>query len=71
MRLRKSKPKYARQNRLKIRFEQQLVRIQCQISDNLNRRTQHWNRASKILMLAAICLLFGGASLLLLLRAWY
>jgi hypothetical protein len=35
----------------------------------LSRKTQYWNRNSKIVALALFCLLFGGCCLLLLLKA--
>ena len=35
----------------------------------LARKTQYWNRSSKIIALALFCLLFGGGCLLLLLKA--
>jgi hypothetical protein len=35
----------------------------------LSRKTQYWNRSSKITALALFCLLFGGCCLLLLLKA--
>lgn len=35
----------------------------------LSRKTQYWNRSSKIMALALFCLLFGGCCLLLLIKA--
>lgn len=35
----------------------------------LNRRTQYWNRTSKLIALALFCLLFGGLSLYLFLKS--
>ena len=37
----------------------------------LNRRTAYWNRSSKVIALAIFCLLFGGFSLWLLLKAFF
>lgn len=71
MRLFKRKPKALRQDRIAGYAGQALLKKQRQLADHLNHRTQHWNRASKLLMLLLICLLFGGASLWLLIRAIY
>jgi len=60
-----------RQSRIRIRIGQRITKVQRLIADKLNRETQHWNCASKWLMLAMICLLLGGGSLWLLIRAWY
>jgi len=37
----------------------------------LNRRTAYWNRSSKVIALAIFCLLFGGFSLWMLLKAFF
>lgn len=37
----------------------------------LNRRTAYWNRSSKVIALAVFCLVFGGFSLWLLLKAFF
>lgn len=71
MRLFKRKPKAIKQNRVAGYLEQVISRRQRQAADYLNRSTQHWNTASKLIMLALICLLFGGVSLWLLIRAIY
>jgi GT2 family glycosyltransferase len=52
-------------------LEKAIIHRQRQIADHLNRKTQYWNRASKLILLLLICLLFGGASLWLLIRAIY
>ncbi len=39
------------------------------IADYLNRKTQYWNKTSKIIMLIVIILLLGGMSLYLLFKA--
>ncbi|MEO3405495.1 hypothetical protein AAFN85_16410 [Mucilaginibacter sp. CAU 1740] len=59
------------QSGIGIRIGQRITKVQRVIADKLNRETQHWNNASKWLMLAVICLLFGGGSLWLLILAWY
>ncbi|EHQ24665.1 hypothetical protein [Mucilaginibacter paludis] len=42
---------------------------QRKAADYLSRKTQYWNRNSKIVALVIFCLLFGGACLLLLIKA--
>jgi len=69
MRLFKRKQRINRPNRVAGYLEQALNRRQEQLADYLNRKTQYWNRASKLILLLLICLLFGGASLWLLIRA--
>jgi hypothetical protein len=46
-----------------------IIKKQHQFADYLNRKTQHWDRASKLILLLTICLIFGGASFWLLIRA--
>jgi hypothetical protein len=59
----------ARQSRIAGQIEMAISRRQRQIADHLNRKTQYWNRASKLILFLIICLVFGGASLWLLIRA--
>lgn len=42
---------------------------QRKMADYLSRKTQYWNRTSKIIALVLFCLLFGGGCLLLLIKA--
>jgi hypothetical protein len=42
------------------RIAGRIIRTQTHIADSLNRCTQHWNRASKLIALMLFCLLFGG-----------
>ncbi|MBB6108677.1 hypothetical protein SAMN05421821_10288 [Mucilaginibacter lappiensis] len=42
---------------------------QRKAAEYLGRKTQYWNRNSKIIALVIFCLLFGGAYLLLLINA--
>jgi len=42
---------------------------QRQFAAYLGRKTQYWDRASKIIALAIFCLFFGGLSLLLIIKA--
>ncbi len=37
-----------------------IIRRQTKLADALNRKTQHWNKASKLIALLLFCLLFGG-----------
>lgn len=46
-----------------------LDKRQRAFADFLARKTQYWNRSSKIIALAAFILLFGGCCLLLFIRA--
>jgi hypothetical protein len=46
-----------------------LLKTQHQFADYLNRKTQDWDKASKITMLLTICLVYGIANLWLLIRA--
>ncbi|WP_460677833.1 hypothetical protein [Mucilaginibacter koreensis] len=59
----------ARPNRMISYLEQTLERRQKQVALYLDRKTQHWNRASKLILLLLICLLFGGSSVWLLIQA--
>ncbi|WP_345949201.1 hypothetical protein ABDD95_20355 [Mucilaginibacter sp. PAMB04274] len=61
----------ARRNRMIFYLEQTLERRQTQVALYLNRKTQHWNRASKLILLLLICLLFGGGSIWLLIQAYH
>lgn len=54
---------------LSDRFSDHLNRKQMQLATWLNRKTQHWNQASKLAALIALCLIFGGFSLWLLIRS--
>ena len=42
---------------------------QRKAADYLGRKTQYWNRNSKIIALVIFCLLFGGTCLMLLIKA--
>jgi hypothetical protein len=69
MRLFSKQKQRARQNRILGQIETAISRRQQQIADHLNRITQHWNKASKLILFLLICLIFGGASLWLLISA--
>jgi hypothetical protein len=42
---------------------------QTQVSGYLNRKTQYWNRTSKLTALFLFCLLFGGFCLFMLIKS--
>lgn len=46
-----------------------IIRRQVRIADALNRKTQHWNRASKLIALVLFCLLFGGLCLYFIIKS--
>lgn len=52
-----------------IQLRQSVEQKQRVAAAYLARKTQYWNRSSKIIALALFCLLFGGGCLLLLLKA--
>ncbi|WP_299516619.1 hypothetical protein [Mucilaginibacter sp.] len=56
-------------NPLVIRIADTIHRHQTRVSGYLNRKTQYWNRASKLTALFLFCLLFGSCCLLLLIKA--
>jgi hypothetical protein len=58
-----------RNSPLLIRISDTIHHRQLQVSGYLNRKTQYWNRASKLTALFLFCLLFGGCCLLLLIKA--
>jgi hypothetical protein len=51
------------------RMASRIIRRQSQLADYLNRKTQHWNKASKLSALLAFCLLFGGLCLYFILKS--
>jgi hypothetical protein len=60
-----------RQERLAERIALGIVHKQTRIANYLNAKTQHWNRASKIIALTLFSLALGGVSLYLLIKACY
>ena len=58
-----------RQERLAARVAANLIRRQTKIANYLNRKTQYWNKSSKVIALILFCLAFGGVSLYLLIKA--
>ena len=56
-------------NPLTIKFKSGLAALQTNTADWLNSRTIQFNRRQQVLFLVIICLLFGGGSLYLVLKA--
>ena len=46
-----------------------LYQVPARLAGTLNRKTEYWNRSSKLIALLVFCLLFGGMSLYLFLKA--
>jgi hypothetical protein len=57
------------ENAILISVADTMQRYQARVSGYLNRKTQYWNRASKLTALILFCLLFGGCCLLFLVKA--
>jgi len=51
------------------RIAGRIIRTQTRLADALNRKTQHWNRASKLIALSLFCLLFGGLCLYFIIKS--
>lgn len=51
------------------RIAGRIIRTQNRIAGYLNRKTQHWNKASKLCALALFVLLFGGLSIYLIIKS--
>lgn len=56
-------------NRVSLQFQRFAEQNQRNAANYLSRKTQYWNRSSKIIALVLFCLLFGGGCLLLLIKA--
>ncbi|QEM03079.1 hypothetical protein DIU31_005930 [Mucilaginibacter rubeus] len=67
--LKKRKTGSAADNQALLRVRLMLTAKQRKVADYLDRKTLYWNRNSKIIALVIFCLLFGGACLLLLIKA--
>jgi hypothetical protein len=65
----KNKPLTAGQEKFAAQMGIAIIHRQTQMATYLNRKTQYWNRASKITALVIFCLVFGGISIYLLLKA--
>jgi hypothetical protein len=53
------------------RINQVLMKQHRKLAAYLDRKTQHWNMASKCLFLFMVCLLLGAMCLSLIIRAFY
>ncbi len=51
------------------RIAGRIIRRQSKIAGYLNKKTQHWNKASKLFALLAFCLVFGSLCLYLTLKS--
>jgi hypothetical protein len=56
---------------LATRIAGKIIRKQTQVGNWLNRKTQHWNRASKLIALLLFCLVFGSACIYLIIKSIY
>jgi hypothetical protein len=65
------KPLTDRQEKLAGKVASAILRQQMQVAGYLNRKTQYWNKISKITALVLFSLVFGGISLYLLIKAIY
>lgn len=48
-----------------------ITSTQAGAANYLNRKTAYWNRASKLIALFLFCLLFGGACLYFIIKAFF
>jgi hypothetical protein len=62
---------YSKSDVLAARIAGRIIRTQIQIADYLNRKTQYWNRSSKIILLLVFCILFGTLCLYLLIHSFH
>ena len=51
------------------RMANRIIRRQSQLAAYLNRKTQHWNKASKLTALLVFCLVFGSLCLYFILKS--
>lgn len=54
---------------LASRIADKIIRRQTQFANYLNRKTQHWNKTSKLTALLLFVLAFGGLSIYLILKS--
>lgn len=59
-----------RTDALAARIAGSILRRQTRLAQYLNRKTQHWNKASKLTALGVFVLLFGGVSLWFIIHAF-
>jgi hypothetical protein len=53
---------------LASRIADRIIQKQTQIAGFLNRKTQHWNKASKLIALTLFVLVFGGLCIYLIIK---
>jgi hypothetical protein len=53
------------------RIANRIIHWKTQLADYLNRKTQHWNKSSKLIALFLFCLLFGSICLYLIIKAFF
>jgi hypothetical protein len=51
------------------RIAGRIIRTQNQLANYFNRKTQYWNKASKLTALALFVLLFGGISIYFIIKS--
>jgi 23S rRNA maturation-related 3'-5' exoribonuclease YhaM len=56
-------------NLIANRIAGQIIGKQTRFANYLNRKTQHWNKVSKLTALIVFVLLFGGLSIYLILKS--
>jgi hypothetical protein len=56
---------------LALKIAGKIIRNQTRFAVYLNRKTQHWNRASKIVALTLFVLLFGGLSFYFIIHSFF
>jgi hypothetical protein len=54
---------------LATRIAGNIIRRQTRLANYLNRKTQHWNRMSKLIALALFVMLFGGTCIYFILKS--
>lgn len=60
---------YPKAEALAERLAGRIIRKQTRIANYLNRKTQYWDRASKIIAFTLFVLLFGGLCIYLIIKS--
>ncbi|MFB9843944.1 hypothetical protein [Mucilaginibacter ginsenosidivorans] len=53
------------------RIASRIIHRKTQLANYLNRKTQYWNKPSKLIALFLFCLLFGSLCLYLIIKAFH
>jgi hypothetical protein len=61
---------YPRAEAMAERIAGRIIRRQTKMANYLNRKTQYWNKASKLIALALFCLLFGSLCLYFIIKSF-